>query len=71
MVYRETFFDGLHASTSTTFSGMLNSKDFSIAGNIPVQASTGTPVVENGDRDNNRSWAKRAKNPTQFLNFQF
>ena len=33
MVYQETFLDGLHASTSTIYSGMLNSRD-------PVQAST-------------------------------
>ena len=45
--------------------------DFSITGNIPVQASTGRHVMENGDWDNNRSWAKMAKKPKQFLNFQF
>ena len=61
MIYQETFLDGLHASTSTTFSGMLNSRDFSVTCNIPMQASTGKPVTESGDRDHNQSWAKMAK----------
>ena len=55
MVYQETFLDGLHASASITFSGMLNSRDFSVMGNIPVQASTGRPATESGDRDHNQS----------------
>ena len=55
MVFQETFLDGLHASTSTTYSGMLNSRDFSVTGNIPVQASTEKPVTESGDRDHNQS----------------
>ena len=58
MVYQETFLDGLHASASTTHSGMLNSRDFSVTGNIPVQASTEKPVTASGDRDHNQSWAK-------------
>ena len=40
MIYQETFLDGLHASTSTTYSGMLNSRDFSVTWNIPMQART-------------------------------
>ena len=55
MVYQESFLDGLHASTSTTYSGMINSRDFSVTGNIPVQASTKKPVKESGDRDHNQS----------------
>ena len=55
MVYQETFLDGLHASTSTTYSGMLNSRNFSVAGNFPVQASTAKPVTESGDRDHHQS----------------
>ena len=55
MVYQETFLDGLHASASTTCSGMLNSRDFSVTGNIPVQASVGKLVTKNGDRDHNQS----------------
>ena len=43
--------------------------DFSIAGNIPVQVSTGKLVIENGDRDNNRSWAKWLKGPNSFSIF--
>ena len=58
---RKRFLDGVHASTSTTYSGMLNS----------MQASTGKPVTESGDRDHNQSWAKMAKIPKQFLKFQF
>ena len=55
MVYQETFLDGPHANTSTSYSRMLNSKDFSATGNIPVQASNGKPVTESGDRDHNQS----------------
>ena len=55
MVYQETFLDGLHASTSTTYSGMLNSRDFSVTGHFPVRASTGEPATESGDRDHNQS----------------
>ena len=55
MVYQETFLDGLLAGTSTTFSGMLNSRDFSVTGSIPVQASTEKPGTESGDRDHNQS----------------
>ena len=54
MVFQETFLDGLHASTSTSYSRMLNSRDFSFTGNIPVEASNGKPVTENGDRDHNQ-----------------
>ena len=46
---------------------------FPITGNFPVQVSTGKPVIENGDRDNNQSWAKwlKAQMVSQFsvLNF--
>ena len=56
---RKRFLDGVHASTSTTYSGMLNS----------MQASTGKPVTESGDRDHNQSWAKMAKIPNSFSNF--
>ena len=66
MVYQETFLDGLHASTSTTYSGMLNSRDFSVTGSIPVQASTGETVTERGDRDHNQSWAQMALIPNSF-----
>ena len=55
MVYQETFLDGLHASPSTTCSGMLTSRDFSVTGNIPVQASTGKSETESADRDHNQS----------------
>ena len=55
MENQETFMDDLHASASTTYSGMLNSRDFSVTGNIPVQASTVKPVTESGDRDHNQS----------------
>ena len=62
-------------STSVLFDNLFRnaqSLDFSITGNIPVQASTGRPVIENGDRDNSHSRApKMAKKPTQFLNFPF
>ena len=34
---------------------LLNSMDFSVTGNIPVQASTEKPVTESGDRDHNQS----------------
>ena len=34
-----------------------------------MQASTGRPVIENGDRDNNRSWAQIAKTPNSFSIF--
>ena len=47
-------------STSVLFDnlfGNAQSLDFSITGNIPVQASTGRPVIENGDRDNSHSRA--------------
>ena len=47
MGYQETFLDGLHASSP----GMLNSRDFSVTGNFPVQASTGKLVTESGDGD--------------------
>ena len=66
MENQETFWDGLHASISTTFSGMLNSRDISVTGNIPVQASTGKHVTQSGDRDHNQSWAKMAKIPNIF-----
>ena len=45
-------------STSVLFDNFFRnaqSLDFSITGHIPVQASTGRPVIENGDRDNNQS----------------
>ena len=57
--FGKRFLDGLHASNSTTCSGMLNSRDFSVTGNIPVQASTEKPVTES-DRDHNQCWAKMA-----------
>ena len=47
-------------STSVLFDNLFRnaqSLDFSITGNIPVQASTGRPVIENGDRDNSHSRA--------------
>ena len=75
MVYQETFLDGLHARTWTTYSEMLNSRDFSVTGKIPLQASTGKPVTESGDRDHNKSGAKIDKIPNSFAifnsNFQF
>ena len=43
--------------------------DFSIAGNIPVQASTERPVRQYGDRDNNRSGAEMAKIRNSFSIF--
>ena len=58
MVYQETFLDGLDASTSTTSSGGFNSRDFSVTGNIPVQATT-----------ENQYWAKMAKIPNSFSIF--
>ena len=55
MVYQETFLDGLHANTTTSYSRMLDSRDISVTGNIPVQACKGKPVPESGDRDHNQS----------------
>ena len=66
---QETFLDGLHANTSTSYSGMLDSRDFSVTGNIPVQASKGKPVPESGDRDHNQSLSQNGKNPKQFSIF--
>ena len=43
--------------------------EFSFTGNIPVQVSAGKTVIENGDQDNNRSWAKwqkKSQTVTQF-----
>ena len=36
---------------SSPYSEMLNSMDFPATGHLPVQASTGQPVAESGDRD--------------------
>ena len=55
----------------TTYSGMLNSTDFSIAGNIPVQSKY--------EETRNRKWLSRpqsilsqnGQNPKQLFNFQF
>ena len=45
----------------------------SITGNIPVQISMGRYVIENGDRDSNRSWAKWLESSTvsQFFSSNF
>ena len=59
--------DGLHASASTTYSGMLNLRDFSVTGNILVQASMEKPATESGDRDHNQSWAQMAKIPSRSI----
>ena len=69
MVYRETFLGGLREKTSTTYSGMFKSRDFSVTGNIPVQASTEKPVTESGDRDHNQSFAKMASITNSFSIF--
>ena len=61
-------------STSVLFDNLFRnaqSLDFSITGNIPVQASTGRPVIENGARDNSHSRApKMAKNRHKFSIFR-
>ena len=60
-------------STSVLFDNFFRdaqSLDFPITGNIPVQASTGRPVIENGDRDNNQSWAPMAKIRNSFSIFR-
>ena len=52
MFFRETFFAwSTSVFFATTYSGMLNSRDFSVTGNIPVQASTG--------ETRNRKWWSR------------
>ena len=47
--------------------GMLNLRDFSVTGNIPVQASTEKPATESGDRDHNQSWAQKGKIPSSSI----
>ena len=64
IVFQETFLNGLTASTSTTYSGMLNSRDFSVTVNIPVQASTGKPVTESVIESTNNLEPKWIKSQT-------
>ena len=71
MVYQETFVDGLHASASTTCSGMLNSMDFFVTGKY-------SGASKYGEARNRRWWSRpqpilsqNGYNPKQFLNFQF
>ena len=67
MVYREAFLQ-IHKRFIRQFIQECSILwvDFSITGNIPVQASMERLVIENGDRDsnNNRSWAKWLKSQT-------
>ena len=67
MVYRETFLQ-IHKRLlrQLTKECSIPWVDFPITGNIPVQASTRRPVIENVDRENNRSWAKMVKIPNSF-----
>ena len=60
-------------STSVLFDNFFRdaqSLDFSITGNILVRASTERPVIENGDRDSNQSWAPIAKIRNNFSIFR-
>ena len=59
MVFRETFLQ-IHKRLIRQLiqECSITWIDFSFAGSIPVQVSMERPVMENGDRDNNRSWAK-------------
>ena len=61
-------------STSVLFDNLFRnaqSLDFSITGNIPVQASTGRPVIENGDRDNSHSRAPKWLKTDTISQFSF
>ena len=70
MVYRETFMQ-IHKRLILQLFQECSIPwiDFSTTGNIPVQTSTGKPVIESGDRDHNQSWAKMAQILNSFSNF--
>ena len=66
MVYRETFLQ-IHKRLLRQLiqECSITWIYFSITGHIPVQVSMERPVIENGGRDNNRSWAKWLKSQTK------
>ena len=72
MVYRETFVQ-IHKRLIRQLIQECSIPwiDFSISGNILVQANTERPVIESGDRDYNQSWAKMAQIPNSFSIFIF